>query len=124
LLSADYSSRPDLLARSPKRPRFTLVSSKTTIGTGDTRIELHPVRGENGERMMAAYFPALKLLYTSDEIMRERPDAFFMPELLLEVRDLVQREHLAVDRVFGMHLGVTPWAEIERALADASRSLQ
>jgi hypothetical protein len=83
-------------------------------------MELYPIRGENGERMMAAYFPALKLLYTSDEIQRQRGGGFFMPELLLEVRDMVRREHLDVDRVFGFHIGSTPWAEIEAEIAKAS----
>jgi hypothetical protein len=120
LLAADYAAHPDTLARAPRAPRVTFVSSKTVIGAGDTRLELYPVRGENGERMMAAYFPALKLLYTSDEIMRERDGSFFMPELLLEVRDLVRREHLDVDRIFGMHIGPTPWSAIDAAIAAAA----
>ena len=130
LLKANYSTKPDALARAPKPARFTWVpahrslgeggSARTVIGTGDTRLELYPIRGENGERMMAAYFPALKLLYTSDEIQRQRGGGFFMPELLLEVRDLIQREHLDVDRVFGMHIGSIPWSEIEAAIAKAS----
>jgi hypothetical protein len=120
LLRANYSARPDALAKTPKPARFTWVSAKTVIGTGDTRLELYPIRGENGERMMAAYFPALKLLYTSDEIQRQRTGGFFMPELLLEVRDLIEREHLDVDRVFGMHIGSIPWSEIEAAIAKAS----
>jgi hypothetical protein len=70
--------------------------------------------------MMAAYFPALKVLYSSDEIMRQRDGSFFMPEFLLEVRDLIQREHLQVDRVFGMHIGSIPWSEIEAAIAKAT----
>jgi hypothetical protein len=82
-------------------------------------MELYPVRGENGERMMAAYFPAQRLLYTSDEIQRERGGGFFMPELLLEVRDLIQRERLDVERVFGFHIGSTPWSEITAAIAQA-----
>ena len=121
LLKADYATHPDTLAKSPRAARFTWVSGKTVLGTGDNRLELYPVRGENGERMMAAYFPALKLLYTSDEIQRQRAGGFFMPEYLLEVRDTIQREHLAVDRIFGFHVGPTPWSEIEAAIAAASR---
>jgi hypothetical protein len=120
LLKADYRAKPDALARTPKPARFTWVSGKTVIGTGDTRMELYPLRGENGERMIGAYFPALRLLYTSDEIQRQRGGGFFMPELLLEVRDLIRREHLDVDRVFGMHVGSIPWSEIEAAVAKAS----
>jgi len=117
LLKANYSAAPDALAKAPKPARFTWVPGKTVIGTGETRMELYPIRGENGERMMAAYFPAHRLLYTSDEIQRQRAGGFFMPQLLLEVRDLIRREHLEVDRVFGMHIGSIPWSEVDAAIA-------
>ena len=120
LLKADYAAHPDALAKAPKAARFTWVSGKTAIGTGDTRMELYPIRGENGERMMMAYFPASKVLYTSDEIQPQRGGGFFMPELLLEVKDAIKRERLAVDRIFGFHIGPTPWSEIEAAIASAS----
>jgi len=120
LLKADYAAHPDALAKAPKTARFTWVSGKTAIGTGDTRMELYPIRGENGERMMMAYFPASKVLYTSDEIQPQRGGGFFMPELLLEVKDAIKRERLAVDRIFGFHIGPTPWSEIEAAIASAS----
>ena len=42
-----------------------------------------------------------------------------MPQLLLEVRDAVRRERLDVDRIFGFHIGPTPWADIEAAIAKA-----
>ena len=69
---------------------------------------------------MVAYFPALKLLYTSDEVQPQRTGGFFMPEYLLEVRDVVRREHLAVERIFGFHAPPTPWSAIEAAIASAS----
>jgi len=120
LLKADYSAKPDALAASPKPPTFTWVSGKTTIGSGETRLELYPIRGENGERMLMAYFPALKVLYTSDEIQKQRNGDYFMPEYLLEVRDAIRREHLDVDRIFGFHTAPTPWTEIEATIAKAS----
>jgi hypothetical protein len=42
-----------------------------------------------------------------------------MPELLVEVRDVIRRERLNVDRVFGMHIGSIPWSEIDAAIAAA-----
>jgi hypothetical protein len=120
LLKADYAARPDGLAKAPTPARFTWVSGKTVLGAGDTRMELYPIRGENGERMMMAYFPASKLLYTSEEIQPQRGGGFFMPELLLEVKDAIRREGLTVDRIFGFHIGSTPWSEIEAAIASAS----
>jgi glyoxylase-like metal-dependent hydrolase (beta-lactamase superfamily II) len=120
LLKADYSGHPDTLAQKPREAKFTWVSEKTTIGTGDTRVEIHPAHGENGERMLFVYLPALKLLYSSDDIQRDRSGAFFMPEYLWEVRDAVRRHRLAVDRVFGMHIGPTAWSEIEAAISASS----
>ena len=121
LLNADYSAHPDTLAKTPRAPRFTWVNDKTTIGSGDTRIEIYPAHGENGERMLFVYLPSAKLLYSSDDIQRDRPDHFFMPEYLFEVREAVRRNGLAVDRVFGMHLGPTSWSVIEDAIAAAER---
>ena len=69
---------------------------------------------------MMIYWPEHRLLYSSDEIIRMRDGEFFMPEYLVETRDAIQREKLAVDRVFGMHLAVTPWTEVEAAISKAS----
>lgn len=121
LIAAPYGDAPDALAKAPVAPKFTWVTKTTSIGSGDTRIDLVPIRGENGERMMMAYFPAQKLLYASDEIQRLQNGSFFMPQYLLETKDAVQREKLAVTNVFGMHLPITPWQEIEKALAANGR---
>ena len=122
LLKADHSDRPDALAKAPRSGKFTWISNKTTIGTSDTRMDVYPMRGENGERMLMAYFPALKLLYTSDNIMPGRSGGFSMPETLVEVRDAVKRERLDVERIFGVHVGPTPWSAIEAAISSASSS--
>jgi glyoxylase-like metal-dependent hydrolase (beta-lactamase superfamily II) len=120
LLNADYSAHPDALALAPRRPKFTWVTDKTVIGSGDTRVEIYPAHGENGERMLFAYLPAARLLYSSDDIQHDETGAFFMPEYLVEVREAVRRYGLNADRIFGMHIGPTPWNEIEAAIAAAS----
>jgi len=122
LLKADYSAHPDGLARTPRAPKFTWVTSKTTIGNGDTRLEIYPAHGENGERMLFVYVPAAKLLYSSDDIQKMRTGEFFMPEYLYEVRDAIARYRLDVTRIFGMHVGPTPWSEIEAAIVKAASS--
>lgn len=119
LLKADYSADPDALARAPRTAKFTWVTEKITIGNGETRVEIYPAHGENGERMLFAYLPASRLLYSSDDIQHDQTGAFFMPEYLYEVRDAVRRYGLSVDRIFGMHIGPTPWSEIEAAIAAA-----
>jgi len=122
LLKADFSSHPDALAKAPKAGTFTWVSARTVLGSGDTRIELYPARGENGERQMFAWFPALKLLYTSDDVQPMRNGTFFMPAYLIEVRDAARHEHLDVERIFGFHAPPTAWSAIEAAISAAASS--
>jgi len=122
LLKADYSAHPDTLARAPKAPKFNWVSGKTTLGSGDTRVEIYPAHGENGERMLFVYVPTAKLLYSSDDIQKMRTGEFFMPEYLYEVRDAIARYRLEVTRIFGMHVGPLPWTEIEAAIAAAEHA--
>jgi hypothetical protein len=120
LLQADYSAHPDTLAKSPRAATFTWVTEKTVIGSGDTRVEIYPAHGENGERMLFAYLPGAKLLYSSDDIQPMRKGGYFMPEYLYEVRDAARRYHLEVDRIFGLHAPPTPWSAIEAAISAAT----
>jgi hypothetical protein len=123
MIAAPRTLSPDAQARAPQAGKFTAVSERTVIGSGDTRIELLPVRGEMGERMMLAWMPGARLLYSSDLIQRGRPgtNTFFMPMMLAEVAAAAEREQLgAINSVFGMHLPLTPWADVTAAIA-ASR---
>jgi hypothetical protein len=117
LINASYRSQPDSLFKQPRQPKFRVVSGKTVIGSGTTSLELYPIRSESGERMMIGYFPAQKLLYSSDLIQRQRDGSFFMPEYLLELTECISREKLEVNNLFGMHIGLTPWRDIETAIA-------
>jgi hypothetical protein len=44
---------------------------------------------------------------------------FFNPIYVVELADAVAREKLAVDTVFAMHAGPTPWAKLLEAAAKA-----
>ena len=65
---------------------------------------------------MLVYFPEYKLLYTSDLFAPDQGDTWFTPEYLLEFKEAVAREHLAVDNIFGMHYDLTPMQKIDEAL--------
>lgn len=125
VLRAPRSHVPDQWAAHPRRPQLRAVSQRKTVGEGTNRFELIPARTAAGERMMLAYFPALHLLYTSDLVQKLPDGSFFNPESLAEVRQVAEREHLTVDRIFGMHLGPTAWSEltssVDRALASPDR---
>src|SRR5262249_54111172 len=121
---ARFTFVPDTLAKTPREPLFRPISTRTVIGSGDTRVELIPVRGETGERMMLAWLPGAKVLYSSDLIQRTGPGpraGFFRPMMLAEVEAAVRRENLdGVDRGFGMPLTPTPWSSVVAAI-DAAR---
>jgi hypothetical protein len=122
LLAARYPAKPDRLAREPRAADFRLVSGRTVIGDGPNQLVLHPIRGENGERMMLVHFPARRLLYTSDEVMHASRTSsdFFMPAYLVDVEAAMHRAGIAsVDTIFGMHLRATPWGTIESVLTAA-----
>jgi hypothetical protein len=117
-INASFTQVPDTLAKSPKPATFHWVSTKTVIGTGPNRLELYPMRNASGERMMMVYFPEHQLLYTSDLVQPGRKGPFFMMEYVREASDAVKRESLTVDRFFGMHMPMSPWTNVEKALAD------
>lgn len=121
LFAAPHTFRPDDLQKHPRKPKWRLVTDNTALGTGANRIELVPYRTETGERQMLVYFPQYKLLYTSDLFAPGQDARWFTPEYLLEVHHAVAREHLTVDKVFGMHYDVTPWKTLTAAL-DAFRA--
>lgn len=117
LIQSKRTFSPDTLQQQRKAPVFRPVSGRTVLGAGETRLELIPVRGETGERAMLVWFPGAHLLYSSDLIQRSRAGGFFMPEMLTEVQAAVQRENIdGIERVIGMHLAPTPWADVIRAI--------
>ncbi len=113
LLAAKYRAVPDRLAGAPAKIQFHPVSEKTVLGEGTNRFVIYPIYGENGERMLMAHLPERRLLYSSDDIIKQRNGSYFMPGMLVEVTDAVARNRLSgIDTAFGMHLKPTPWTEI------------
>ncbi|HEX4438753.1 MAG TPA: MBL fold metallo-hydrolase [Thermoanaerobaculia bacterium] len=108
-LDAPHRFHPDALARSPRAAVLRPVSARTSLGSGPNRIELVPVRGETGERMMLAYLPGSKVLYASDLFQAGRDGP---PEYAWEVADTARREKLDVTTVFAMHSDPTPWGKL------------
>lgn len=117
LIAAPRRSKPDSLERHPRTPQLRRVTDKTTIGTGDNRIELYPLRGETSERQMMAYFPAHHLLYGSDPFQQIGPHDYAYPQTVSELVDAVARYKLAPTTFFMMHIGPTPWSELPAAVA-------
>lgn len=65
---------------------------------------------------MMLYFPQQKMLYGSDPFQQGPAGAYYLPQTVSELTDAVHREHLNVDRFFLMHLAVTPWSDLRKAM--------
>jgi hypothetical protein len=63
------------------------------------------------------YFPAAKLMYTSDLFSVRADGSLFLPEFAQEAVDAITRENLDVDRVYGMHYNPMPFQQLRDALA-------
>ena len=111
LIAAPHTIDPDALQTAPQPPSWHLVSGKVELGTGANRVWLIPLRGAATERQYMVYFPAHRLLYASDTLVID-PDKhrLYAPELLHEVQQAVEREHLQVDTVFAMHQEPIAWS--------------
>jgi hypothetical protein len=118
LVSAPHTQTPDTLQTSPRKAIWHIVSSKTVIGTGANRVELYPLRGAATERQYMVYFPQHKLLYASDTLALDSDThKLYDPQLVHEVIQAAEREHLDVETVYAMHNGPAPWSEVRRLVA-------
>jgi hypothetical protein len=117
-IAAPHTIHPDALAAKPRRPDFRVVSGKVVVGAGPNRLELYPVRGETGERMMAVYLPQHRLLYGSDLVQWGRGGP---PEYVSELVDLAARERFEVGTVFAMHADPSPWSRVLAAMGKGTK---
>jgi hypothetical protein len=122
LVGAPHRLTPDALARAPRALQLTSVRGRLTLGHGRNALELIPVRRESGDRMLIVHLPGARLLYASDLVQRAPDGAFPGPDLLEDLHAVVTHERLAVDRVFGFHVGETPWGDIEQELRRTGRA--
>ena len=111
ILAAPFDTRPDDLARQPRAAHLRLISNPTTIGRGADAFRILPFRSATGERQMALYWPAHRLLYTSD-LIAVQSNGLWLPQGRDEVAGLIAREVLDVESVFGMHYGPVAWADV------------
>ena len=112
--AASHSVNPDLQEREKRLPRLHELAQHLTIGTGANRMELYPIRGETSERQLMVWFPEHKLLYGSDPFQRDNSGHYFFPQTVDELRSAAERNGLSPSTFFMMHMGPTPWADLEQ----------
>lgn len=121
MVAAPHVLHPDGLQEHPQKPIWDSVSEQRQIGAGKNRVVLYPLRGESTGRQYMVYFPDPRLLYASDTLVLEPDHKLYDPELMHEVVQAVQRNHLKVDTVYAMHQGPLPWNEVTGLVSAALR---
>jgi hypothetical protein len=116
IVAADFSPQPDHQQIKKAKPEYKLIDKTLLLNDKNTPLQIIPVNGEGGERMVFVYFPNQKVLYASDLVQRGRAGDFFFIEYLSEVKAVVDRYKLNVEKVYAMHLAPVAWKEIETAL--------
>jgi hypothetical protein len=126
IIGAPHTIEPDALEKSGRsaKPHWKIVAKKEEIGGGTNRMELFPLRGASTERQYMVYFPEHHLLYASDTLALNDDGSLYDPELMYEVAQAVEREHLTVDTVFAMHQGPMPWEQVTALIAKSRMSSQ
>ncbi|HWU74767.1 MAG TPA: hypothetical protein VN137_14890, partial [Sphingomonas sp.] len=120
LFDSPHLQVPDDLARSRRKPLLRLIDRPISIGSGASIMRLIPLRTVSGERQMAIYWPARRLLYTSD-LMTVQPDGLWLPQYRDEIASVIAREKLDVETVFGMHYAPTAWKKVQSMTAPESQ---
>jgi hypothetical protein len=120
LLAAPHAIEPDALQNSPRKAHWEVVAGKRVVGSGANRMELYPLRGASTERQYLVYFPEHRLLYASDTLVLNADHTLYDPQLMHEVQQAVEREHLTVDTVYAMHQAPTAWHEVVELLAKSA----
>ena len=118
-LGSSHRFHPDALAKTPRGAVLKPVSAKTVLGAGANRLELYPVRGETGERMMLVFLPGSGVLYASDLYQEGRGGP---PEYVWEILETARREKLDVRTVVAMHSDPTPWEKLIEIVEAANPS--
>ncbi len=109
---AQKAVAPDALSRGGRPLQVTAVDDSLVIGSGDSRVVVYRLPTAHVEGMLAAYVPAVRILFNSDVLS---PGATLAPAGSREIVAFVKARGISVERVAGGHGGIASWAEVEQA---------
>ncbi len=112
----DHSPLPDHQQIKKGKPEYRLIDKPLLLNDKNSSVQIIPVNGEGGERMVFLYFPNQKVLYASDLVQQGSDGSFFFLEYISEVKAVVDRYKLNVETIYAMHTEPISYREIEIAL--------
>ena len=112
--AAQKTIAPDALSSGGRMPAVRAATPVTTVGVGETAVQLIELPTAHAQGMLAAYVPSARILFVSDVLS---PGPTLAPAGSSEVVAMVRARGITVDRVVGGHGGIAAWADVERAAA-------
>lgn len=103
LLGSTRTSHEDTLAKTPRQALLREVTAPMSLGDGDDRIELVPLRTPTGERQMLVALPGRGVMYTSDLIQPQGDGKWYSTETRLELSQRLKTLGRSPQTCFGMH---------------------
>jgi glyoxylase-like metal-dependent hydrolase (beta-lactamase superfamily II) len=113
------SVRPDLMARSGRKPSFRAVSDRLDLGDASRPVEVHRiVGGPHSDSFLMVYLPRERLLIEADAYTPAAPNT--PPPAVpnannVNLVDNIERLKLVVDRIVPIHGRVLPLSELYTA---------
>jgi glyoxylase-like metal-dependent hydrolase (beta-lactamase superfamily II) len=120
VLGARRSISPDALSKAKKKGAVRGVGDKWVHSDGNRSVETHLLKGNiHNDGMLIVYLPKEKLVVQADVFVPlaagAKPPATPNP-VFANFAENLDRLKLPVDRIAGIHGGVAPFAELNRAL--------
>ncbi|MBC7780193.1 MAG: MBL fold metallo-hydrolase [Proteobacteria bacterium] len=110
------SIRPDLLAKSGRKPTFTAVGDGLEMGDGTRSIQIHRLTGgPHSDSFLMVYLPKERLLIEADAFTPAPPNTPppATPNLNhLSLVSNVERLKISVDRILPLHGRMVPLSEL------------
>jgi len=112
IINALYISDPDSQSKLNKKPIYRFVDAKTSIESAIGPINIYPINGSAGSKMLMLEVETLKWLYAADLVQKLGDGRFFMPQYLTEIKVAIEVNNIKTRKVSAMHTLPVEWKEI------------
>ena len=101
--SAPHTLRPDRLQEHPRKLRIEALRDRKVLSDSSEQVEIYPLPTTHAQDFQFVYLPKEKLLIEADH-MSPAEGKFYQPvELARQLLEAIERLHLDVERIVGVH---------------------
>lgn len=109
IINANYKSDQDSQSKVNNKPIYKFVNSKTTINSTTESINIYPINGSAGSKMLMVELEKSNWLYAADLVQKLGDGSFFMPQYLTEINNALKLNNIRIEKVSAMHAMPLEW---------------